>query len=260
LKILSRFRKIYTSRLVFRIAVLVATVLLYIFAPSQFDVLRGFECFKRFSVFWILWVLWVFDMIMQLIPSKKYWPLGSQKFLKESYKMVKRGIDLDYLKAFIKQANKGMMLVAVVWVLLNLAIGAGHLAGLYDEGVMLIIAVAFYVCDIICVLYWCPFRVWFMKNRCCTTCRIFNWDHIMMCSPLFFVPGVFTWSLCAMALVVFVVWEVTFYLHPERFWEGSNENLQCHNCPDQLCGQRNCKIGLSNIKDLKNDLRGNSDV
>ena len=57
--------------------------------------------------------------------------------------------------------------------------------------------------------------------------------------------------LMLVALVVFLVWEITFYLHPERFWEGSNENLQCANCPDQLCGQRNCTVGLSSIKNIK---------
>ena len=55
------------------------------------------------------------------------------------------------------------------------------------------ISVLFYVCDLICVLIWCPFRL-IMKNRCCTTCRIFNWDHLMMFSPLIFVGGLLTRS------------------------------------------------------------------
>ena len=261
-KILSRFRKLYQSRFIFRCTVLLLTVVLYIVAPGQFEVLSGFECFRRFSVFHLLWILWMIDMVLQLKPSKAYWTIGSQKFLKDTFQPLKNFVkEGDHgLLEFICKSNRDTLLIGMVWLLLTAAIGAVYFLGWIDRNMLLVISVLFYVLDILFVLYWCPFRVWFMKNRCCTTCRIFNWDHVMMCSPLFFIPGVFTWSLCSMALVVFVVWEVTFYLHPERFWEGSNENLQCHNCPDQLCGQRNCKIGFSNIKDLKNDLRGNSDV
>ena len=90
-----------------------------------------------------------------------------------------------------------------------------------------------------------------MKNRCCTTCRIFNWDHMMMFSPIVFIPGVFTWTLCLAAVVVFLVWEITFALHPERFWEGSNSALHCANCTDRLCGERNCHAEHPRIMNRK---------
>ena len=98
----------------------------------------------------------------------------------------------------------------------------------------------FFIGDIVCVLFWCPFRVIFMKNRCCTTCRIFNWDHLMMFSPMLFIRGFYTWSLIVVAIGVFVLWEILIYLHPERFWEKSNVNLKCSECTDKLC-IRNCK-------------------
>ena len=87
--------------------------------------------------------------------------------------------------------------------------------------------VFFYLCDLVCVLVWCPFRVFLMKNRCCTTCRIFNWDHLMMFAPFLFLPGFYGWSLLGMSVVTFAVWEIAFRLHPERFWEGSNQALKC---------------------------------
>ena len=120
-----------------------------------------------------------------------------------------------------------------------------------DSKILLLLSVVFYVCDLICVLFWCPFRVWFMKNRCCTTCRIFNWDHIMMFSPLFFVPGFFTWSLCGVSIIVLAVWEISFALHPERFYEGTNEALRCSNCTDRLCGERrNCAADIPSFDNI----------
>ena len=66
------------------------------------------------------------------------------------------------------------------------------------------------MCDLICVLIWCPFRL-IMKNRCCTTCRIFNWDHLMMFSPLIFMGGFFASSLVILSAVAWLVWELCVF-------------------------------------------------
>lgn len=76
----------------------------------------------------------------------------------------------------------------ILWCLLIAAIGLLHRFGVIDRTALFMISVLFYVCDLICVLIWCPFRL-IMKNRCCTTCRIFNWDHLMMFSPLIFMAA-----------------------------------------------------------------------
>ena len=248
-KLLSRFRILYQNRFLFRCAVLVATALLYVLAPGQFEVLSGFECFHRPSVFHLLWIIWMVDMVLQLMPSKKYWPLGSQKFLKASFQPLKNYMKehSDGLLEFIYKCHRDTIKIGIVWALLIGGIGALYFTGVIDRNALLLISVLFYVFDLVCVLFWCPFRVWFMKNRCCTTCRIFNWDHMMMFSPIVFIPGFFTWSLCLAAVVVLVVWEVTFALHPERVWEGTNSALKCSNCTDRLCGERNCRMDVAQL-------------
>ena len=248
-KLLSYFRKLYQSRLGFRCVVLALTVVLYFLAPAAFDVLSGFQALRRFSILHVLWLLWMVDMALQLGQSRQYWPLGSQKFLKTAFLPLKDWAKRkEGLLAFIIKSRRDTLLVGLVWLALTAVIGAAHFLGWIDRNALLVISALFYVCDIICVLYWCPFRVWFMKNRCCTTCRIFNWDHMMMFSPLLFVPGLYTWSLCLMAFAVFLVWEIAFALHPERFWEGSNGALQCANCTDRLCGERNCRVDVPDLR------------
>jgi len=256
-KILSQFRKLYQNRFIFRCFVLAVTVVLYFAAPGQFDILEGFSCFHRLSVFQILWVVWMVDMILQLIPSKDFWPLGSQKFLRASFQPLK-----DYMAGrehglleFIYKSNRDTLKIGGVWILLIGAIGALYFTGVIGRNALLLISVLFYVLDLVCVLFWCPFRVWFMKNRCCTTCRIFNWDHMMMFSPVVFIPGFYTWSLCLAALTVFFVWEITFALHPERFWEGTNPALKCSSCTDRLCGERNCRVDVPTIPTRKKEKR-----
>ena len=76
-----------------------------------------------------------------------------------------------------------------------------------------------------------------MKNKCCTTCRIFNWDHLMMFTPMLFIKGFYSYSLILLAFGVFAVWEICVFLYPERFWENSNMALKCSECTDKLCTQ-----------------------
>ncbi|MBR3610630.1 MAG: hypothetical protein IKL57_04075 [Oscillospiraceae bacterium] len=253
-RVVSKFRKIYEGKFLFRCFVLIATAALLIAVPEQFEVMHGWNFFKEFSLFHILWAIWIYDMLLQLFPSRKYLPLGSSKFSLKDFipHEIKNIRNLENLLAYIKKCNKDTIKIGIVWFLLTAAIGAVYFTGLIDSKILLLLSVAFYVCDLICVLFWCPFRVWFMKNRCCTTCRIFNWDHMMMFSPIVFVPGFFTWSLCAGALIVLAVWEVSFALHPERFYEGTNEALRCSNCTDRLCGERrNCAADIPSIENIR---------
>ena len=124
----------------------------------------------------------------------------------------------------------------IVASLLILLIGVLHVCGVVNKTGLFLISVVFYVCDLICVLIWCPFRL-LMKTRCCTTCRIFNWDHLMMFSPLFFLGGFYGLSLAATATLAFLLWEWMLLRHPERFWEKTNGALSCASCTDKLCTQ-----------------------
>ena len=245
-RLISKFRKRYQHKFTFRCLIFLATAALLFLSPEQFDVMEGWNFFRRFSVFHLLWVVWMVDMIFQLIPCRKYLPLGSQKFLLDSFRPQKI-FSPQRLMEYVRKSNRGILLVGVCWSALTALIGILYFVGVIKRNILFLLAVAFYVCDLICVLFWCPFRVWFMKNRCCTTCRIFNWDHMMMFSPFLFVPGFYTWSLLSGGIVVFIVWEASFSFHPERFWEGSNEALQCVNCTDRLCGERNCVASLPNL-------------
>jgi hypothetical protein len=76
-----------------------------------------------------------------------------------------------------------------------------------------------------------------VRNKCCTTCWIFNWDHLMMFSPCILTPGSYTTSLLILAFAAWVLWEVCVMVYPERFWESTNLALTCANCTDKLCTQ-----------------------
>ena len=234
----SVMRKNYILRFVGRALVLLAAIAVYILHPESFSVLEGMNFFRKFSILHLLWALWVLDMVLQMIPSRRFIALGSQKQFGKHFQPAPRTPHPETLRGFIKTSNRSAGVVLIIWILLVLVLGGLYLLGILDRGIMVLISTAFYVCDLICVLFWCPFRVFFMKNRCCTTRRIFNWDHLMMFVHLLFIPSFFTLSLGIASVIIFLVWELMFFRHPERFWDRSNRALRCISCTDRLCGRR----------------------
>lgn len=233
---MSPVRKRYFLRLLGRILVLLIGVWLCFFAPEQFEVLHGWHFFETFSLLHLLWFIWMIDMIEQLIPINKKVSLGSQKLFKERFRPIREKISRAALRQYILTTTHSAFWVLLLWTLLTAAIGTLYLTGFLSRTAVFMISVVFYVCDLICVLIWCPFRL-IMKNRCCTTCRIFNWDHLMMFTPMLFVDSFYSWSLLAVSLAVWLLWEACVLLFPERFCELTNAALQCSQCTDKLCTQ-----------------------
>ena len=233
---MSDMRTRYAIRLVGRVMILLIGVSFCIYDPAQFDVLQGTNFFSRLSWLHLLWGIWVIDMAAQLFPLRTQISLGSQKLWKMRFQPLKEKLNAEALKQHIIATTRAAYKVLLLWIALIAVIGYLHHIGVMSDIALFMTTVVFYVCDLICVLIWCPFRL-IMRNRCCTTCRIFNWDHLMMFSPQLFFPSVYCWSLLALSIAACAVWEIFIFLHPERFWEGANAALTCASCTDKLCTQ-----------------------
>ncbi len=229
-------RERYLARFGFRVGVLALTVVLYFAAPRSFDVVKGTTFFQRFFWLHLLWLYWIVDMIRQLIPTNRALALGSLKQFRHFYRPIKEKLQHAQLRDIFRKGRVDSWKVLGIWTALVAGIGVLWAVGVLKEKELLLVSVAFFVLDLTFVLFWCPFRTWILKTRCCTTCRIFNWGHLMMFSPLLFIPGFFSATLFGLSAVVFLVWEARFLLYPERFFEETNEALRCANCADPLCG------------------------
>ena len=214
-------------RLVYRSALFVMLLISYIRFRlfSTETVLESVE--KLPAILYVTWAVFVVEMIMRFFPSKYESP-GSQKQFKQNY--IKTG-----RTEITIPDNNATVLVLIIWIVFNGFFGALHMAGILDDGIMILLCSAYSVCDMICILFFCPFQTWFMKNKCCSACRIYNWDYAMMFTPLFFVKKNYFWSLLVLSLALLIRWEITFYRHPERFSEKTNDYLRCQNCTEKLC-------------------------
>lgn len=233
---MSKTRKIYFARLVGRCIIFILCIWAWLVKPDIYFVLNGMNFFKTLSPLHLLWAIWVVDMFLQIVPIKNKVPVGSQKLFANHFRPIRDKTNHEALRSYIVATTKAAYKVFILWCLLIVGIGLLYYWGIIDKIALFMISVLFYVCDLICVLIWCPFRL-IMKNRCCTTCRIFNWDHLMMFSPLIFTNGFFTVSLVMMSVAAWLVWELCVMMYPERFWDHSNAALQCSECTDKLCTQ-----------------------
>ena len=242
---MSAMRRRYALRLAGRCVILLIAALLLEIAPSQFDVLEGMRFFSRFTWLHLLWIIWVIDMAAQLLPLRTQIALGSQKLWRMRFQPIREMFNergrlaseaLMKLKRHIITTSRSALWVLILWAALVAVIGLLAHLGVLTAPALFILCVVFYVCDLICVLIWCPFRL-IMRNKCCTTCRIFNWDHLMMFSPFQYLRSFYSWSLLGMAIAAWLVWELAILIHPERFWEGANAALTCASCTDKLCTQ-----------------------
>lgn len=209
------------------------------FMPKEFrwDILK-----------WVVWAFYMVEMFLRLFPSRLE-SMGCQKQFSRNYrpKKVNNQIPAEFLEKhggdYIKARNdwsrqdrkRGRLVVLAAWIALNAVIGGLFFARIIDQGIMMIISMCYAVCDMICILFFCPFQTWFMKNRCCARCYIYNWDYIMMFTPLIFVRTFYTHTLVGLALIVLIQWEIRLRVTPQRFNPKMNDALACKNCTEKLC-------------------------
>lgn len=189
------------------------------------EVFGGYE--KKYWLLGIVWLVYVVEMICRFFPSRLE-SMGCGKQFKRNYKPT--GAPSPQL-----QSGKSTFTVFISWIALNGMIGLLYGLGIVDGGILVLISLGYGICDMICILFFCPFQTWFMKNRCCTVCRIYNWDFAMMFTPLIFIPDKYTWSLLSLSLLLLFRWEIALRRHPERFSEKTNAALNCSNCEEKLC-------------------------
>lgn len=223
-------RHFYIASLIARCAAFFFLVAYTICDPQGFSADLEAEIF-HITPLTLVWLLLILSMLFRFFPSQTE-SIGCQK------EFVRRMSPSGHApsRQEIYRADRGALWVFIVWLALNGCFFLGHRLSWLSDRFMVCLAGFYGVCDIICILFFCPFQAWIMHNRCCTTCRIFNWDYLMICTPLFSLPfKPLVCSACVLSVLLFLRWEFTYYRRSERFFESSNTALQCSRCQEHLC-------------------------
>lgn len=220
-KNIKRISIVHYIRLGYRAILFAAAFVLYIINRAEPDM-------TNYKMIWVIWFVFIVEMLFRLFPSK-YESMGCQKQFGSNYLPDESA---NYSET---TGGSGIAAVAVIWIILNALIGLVYLKGYIDSSVLVLISLAYSICDVICIMFFCPFQRWIMKNKCCVTCRIYNWDYAMMFTPLIFIHNFYSWSLVVFSVILLLRWELTAHMRGERFSEATNSNLKCENCMEKQC-------------------------
>ena len=246
---LSKISLLHYWKLCFRSLLLLISASIYIYdrilAAKSSITFTGF--ITRPYIMWFIWVVFTAEMLLRFFPSQVE-SAGCQKVFARNYRPAPAATTP-------RDVSKPTWAILAAWLGLNGLFAILYFLGIFDKSILLLIALAYSVCDMICILFFCPFQSWFLKNKCCGTCRIYNWDFAMMFTPLVLIPHPFTWSLFVLGMALAIHWEITHLRHPERFYEETNCALSCANCKERLCAHkkqlRSLHKKLRNLKLMK---------
>lgn len=229
---LSRISLFHYAKLVLRSVMLVLATVFYVIGRVR-GVEQPLSFLSRLPWLLIAIFLWLaVEIFLRFFPSSLE-SMGCQKQFRKNYSPTEA---MQAMGGHVRLGTwRSTLAVAATWLALNGVFAVLYYTGVIDAGILVLIALFYSVADMICILFFCPFQTWFMKNKCCGSCRIYNWDYVMMCTPLVLIPNLFTIGLFSLALSLLIVWEIAVARHPERFSEATNAALRCANCKEKLC-------------------------
>ncbi len=229
----TRALKFHVFILIARATIFVTTLVLYVLHRDIFNQIITHFVWNRVTILHVLWVIFMAIMIFHLLPNNRL-TMAIRRAKEEAFCPVPNYKEIHVLK-YTQSANIKAWKVMLVWLSFNAIFGILYLLGVITEADLLMLTVFYYLSDYICIMLFCPFQTFIMGNKCCINCRIYDWGHFMMFTPMLFIKNFYSWSLFFTSLVVLIHWEVQYAGHPERFWEGSNASLQCENCTEKIC-------------------------
>lgn len=180
-------------------------------------------------------------ILIRFIPFR-FWEKGSKKFRKSEFIPTPEyrsdpHLSAEHLKK-LRSVNKGMFFALAFYFGITAIFFVLYFIGLIGTPEIFMLTMLYFAGDRFFIGVFCPLRTWFLKNKCCTDCRIFNWDMLMIVFPLIIIPGVISWTLCVVAIIYTFLWEISAHLHPERFLEETNLSLKCEKCPKTNCPKK----------------------
>ena len=233
----TRMMKAYLIKLSVRIAIFLAVFIFYLYDKEMLLSIILQPIYAGINAMHILWFVFMVMMIKHLFPKEPF-TMALLKREEKQYVAVDNYSKLEVLE-FVQDQNKKAWTVMLVWIIGNGIVGLVYAFDIIGQADLFMLTVFYFLCDYICILFYCPFQSHIMKNKCCVNCRIYDWGHFMMFTPMIMIKSFYTWSLFFMACIVLIHWELTYAKHPERFYYGSNKCLQCKNCKDKTCQIKN---------------------
>lgn len=225
--------RFYLLKFAFRLTAFGIMIYLYIKDKNVFYEYTVTPITEKPNFMHFMWAIFMCLMVSHIFPTKII-SMGAGKIKKSNFNPISNYSENELLK-FVHNENKKAWQSMIVWLIGNAVIGLLYFLNIIGKPELLLITGFYFISDYICILIFCPFQTFGQKDRCCVNCRIYDWGHFFMFTPMLFLNSFYGWTLFAMGSVVIIHWEYLWTKYPERFWFGSNQTLSCANCKDKTC-------------------------
>lgn len=215
-------------RFIFRSILLIAFIILFIMDKNKIVNILNYNIMYNIKIYHLVWLYLMIETLLLIIPYTNNHSYNGKLFLK--HYIPSDNYDREKLDRYIKKNNKHARSVFIAWIVLNVVLFMIYFNYNLSTAYIYLVFMIYYWTDMFCVNVWCPFHKLFFKSKCCNECRIYNWDHVMFCTPFLLIKSFWTYSLFALTLFAFLQWEYMIRKHPERFAPISNKKLQCKGC------------------------------
>jgi hypothetical protein len=226
--------RFYLLRLLLRLPVVGAVFYLYV-AQREVLAAAAFRLSGPLTPLQILWALLMLNMLLQLLPMGPLSLAGKKQFARYYRPLSGGSLPSGPLRAYMRRVNRRAGLTLALWLGGHALLIPFYLKGIIGPPQLILLSGAYFLADLVCILFFCPIQKWLLKCRCCIDCRIFDWGHFLMYTPMLLFRSFYSDSLLFLAGLLLLRWEINFARHPERFWPAANAALSCANCREKLC-------------------------
>ena len=223
----------HLGRFLFRLCVFLSVLVCYLLAPGRLDLTRPWREIGLIAPGHILCVILLVAML-RLHRKKPGMSMGRLKQYPDCAVPDLRRPP-EEIRAAVRRKNLGALKVLAVWLAGNAVVALLYFRDRIGVAELVLLCAFYYLSDIICILFFCPFQLLFLGNRCCINCRIFAWGSWMTATPLVLLPAPLPYAVVVLSLTLLARWEYHVFRSPENFWMGSNRNLRCESCTERLC-------------------------
>lgn len=215
-------------RFIFRTILLIIFIILFIMDKNKIISVLNCKIIYSIKIYHLIWLYLMLETVILIIPYTNNHSYNGKLFLK--HYIPADNYDEKNLHKYMKKNNKHARSVFVAWIVLNVVLFIIYYNYNLSTPYIFLVFMIYYWTDMFCVNVWCPFHKLFFKSKCCNECRIYNWDHVMFCTPLLLIKSFWSYSLFLLSFFAFIQWEYMIKKHPERFSPLSNKKLQCKGC------------------------------
>ncbi|MPN08453.1 hypothetical protein SDC9_155735 [bioreactor metagenome] len=215
-------------RFIFRSILLIIFIILFIMDKNIIVNILNYKIMYSIKIYHLIWLYLMLETVILIIPYTNNHSYNGKLFLK--HYIPADNYDEKKLHKYMKKNNKHARSVFVAWIVLNVVLFIIYYNYNLSTPYIFLVFMIYYWTDMFCVNVWCPFHKLFFKSKCCNECRIYNWDHVMFCTPLLLIKSFWSYSLFLLSFFAFIQWEYMIKKHPERFSPLSNKKLQCKGC------------------------------